>query len=183
MLISAEDRNGNDEADTLAKAAANAGAASGVDAAVIRDCDKLVRTVAKWTGLRVSSVSKPGQRDTLLHKHRNASTELPRLLLWLSFQLSILILVLLEQDLSPWVVTCCANARMAGGARCAESRARLGMPSPPNIARGLQLLCGPASLLTTPVASLKPSPTEDGCQTIPYGVRCAGNTRLKQFAV
>ena len=65
VLISAEDRDGNDEADTLAKAAANAGAASGVDAAVLRDWDKLVCTVAKWIGVAGVIVSKPGQRDTL----------------------------------------------------------------------------------------------------------------------
>ena len=69
--ISAEDRDGNDAADELARHAARQGAPLPEDEQCLYDLDELVTIVARWIGIAGVITSQPNQRDsTASHKAR-----------------------------------------------------------------------------------------------------------------
>ena len=64
VAISAEDRRGNDDVDSRAKAAATSGMPSAADLDTLRATDELITTVARWLGCAGVITSAPGMRDT-----------------------------------------------------------------------------------------------------------------------
>ena len=62
--IPAEDRDGNDAADELARRTAREGTPLTEDAKRLRDLDELVTLVARWIGIAGVITSQPNQRDT-----------------------------------------------------------------------------------------------------------------------